>query len=102
VRIKICGQVAEWSKALAWKVSNTLKGVRGFDKIAKRFWTLLRSGNGPERSGGRAAVSAASNPTRSGEKVYGQVAEWSKALAWKVSNTLKGVRGFESHPVRQY
>ena len=30
------------------------------------------------------------------------MAEWSKALAWKVSNTLKGVRGFESHPLRQY
>jgi len=28
------GEVAEWSKALAWKVSNILKGVRGFDKIA--------------------------------------------------------------------
>src|ERR1700726_4854290 len=26
------------------------------------------------------------------------MAEWSKALAWKVSNTPKGVRGFESHP----
>jgi hypothetical protein len=26
--------VAEWSKALAWKVSNIPKGVRGFDKIA--------------------------------------------------------------------
>jgi hypothetical protein len=28
------------------------------------------------------------------------VAEWSKALAWKVSNILKGVRGFESLPLR--
>src|SRR5580704_10249539 len=31
----------------------------------------------------------------------GEVAEWSKALAWKVSNILKGVRGFESLPLRQ-
>jgi hypothetical protein len=28
------------------------------------------------------------------------VAEWSKALAWKVSNIPKGVRGFESLPLR--
>ena len=32
---------------------------------------------------------------------FGEVAEWSKALAWKVSNIPKGVRGFESHPLRQ-
>ena len=31
----------------------------------------------------------------------GEVAEWSKALAWKVSNIPKGVRGFESLPLRQ-
>ncbi len=30
----------------------------------------------------------------------GEVAEWSKALAWKVSNIPKGVRGFESLPLR--
>ena len=32
----------------------------------------------------------------------GEVAEWSKALDWNSSYILTGVRGFESHPLRQY
>jgi hypothetical protein len=54
--------VAKWSKALAGKVTNITKGVRGFDKI---------------------------NPSRRFEQieVYGEVAERSKAHAWKVCNT---------------
>jgi hypothetical protein len=31
----------------------------------------------------------------------GEVAEWSKALDWNSSNIFTGVRGFESHPLRQ-
>ena len=31
----------------------------------------------------------------------GEVAERSKALDWKFSNIFTGVRGFESHPLRQ-
>ncbi len=29
------------------------------------------------------------------------MAEWSKALDWNSSNVLTGIRGFESHPLRQ-
>ncbi len=32
----------------------------------------------------------------------GEVAEWSKALDWNSSYARKGIRGFESHPLRQY
>jgi hypothetical protein len=32
---------------------------------------------------------------------FGEVAEWSKALDWNSSYILTGVRGFESHPLRQ-
>ena len=32
---------------------------------------------------------------------YGEVAEWSKALDWNSSYVRKGIRGFESHPLRQ-
>jgi hypothetical protein len=31
----------------------------------------------------------------------GEVAEWSKALDWNSSYIFTGVRGFESHPLRQ-
>ena len=31
----------------------------------------------------------------------GEMAEWSKALDWNSSNIRKGVRGFESHSLRQ-
>ena len=34
-------------------------------------------------------------------KEFGEVAEWSKALDWNSSNIFTGVRGFESHPLRQ-
>jgi hypothetical protein len=34
-------------------------------------------------------------------KPSGEVAEWSKALDWNSSNTLTGIRGFESHLLRQ-
>jgi hypothetical protein len=33
--------------------------------------------------------------------MIGEVAEWSKALDWNSSNTFTGIRGFESHPLRQ-
>ena len=32
----------------------------------------------------------------------GEVAEWSKALDWNSSYVRKGIRGFESHPLRQF
>src|SRR5438094_279013 len=32
---------------------------------------------------------------------YGEVGERSKALDWNSSNIFTGVRGFESHPLRQ-
>ena len=32
----------------------------------------------------------------------GEVAEWSKALAWKASVRVTPYRGFESHPLRHY
>jgi FAD:protein FMN transferase len=32
----------------------------------------------------------------------GEVAEWSKALDWNSSYIFTGVRGFESHPLRQF
>ena len=32
----------------------------------------------------------------------GEVAERSKALDWNSSNIFTGVRGFESHPLRQF
>ena len=34
--------------------------------------------------------------------VRGEVAERSKALDWNSSNIFTGVRGFESHPLRQF
>jgi hypothetical protein len=34
-------------------------------------------------------------------KKFGEVAERPKALDWNFSNILTGVRGFESHPLRQ-
>jgi hypothetical protein len=33
--------------------------------------------------------------------LMGEVAERSKALDWNSSNIFTGVRGFESHPLRQ-
>jgi hypothetical protein len=33
--------------------------------------------------------------------LIGEVAERSKALDWNSSNILTGIRGFESHPLRQ-
>jgi hypothetical protein len=33
--------------------------------------------------------------------LIGEVAERSKALDWNSSNIFTGVRGFESHPLRQ-
>ena len=36
-----------------------------------------------------------------GDKEFGEVAEWSKALDWNSSYIFTGVRGFESHPLRQ-
>ena len=33
---------------------------------------------------------------------FGEVAEWSKALDWNSSYARKGIRGFESHPLRQF
>ena len=40
---------------------------------------------------------------RSAERLgaHGEVAERSKALDWNSSNIFTGVRGFESHPLRQ-
>jgi hypothetical protein len=38
---------------------------------------------------------------RSAVLKFGEVAEWSKALDWNSSYILTGVRGFESHPLRQ-
>ena len=35
-------------------------------------------------------------------KGRGEVAERSKALDWNSSNIFTGVRGFESHPLRQF
>jgi hypothetical protein len=34
--------------------------------------------------------------------LIGEVAERSKALDWNSSNILTGIRGFESHPLRQF
>jgi hypothetical protein len=49
-----------------------------------------------------AASGTLAGPRRFGIGVpSGEVAEWSKALAWKVSNIPKDVRGFESLPLRQ-
>ena len=39
-------------------------------------------------------------PRLGGER-WGEVAERSKALDWNSSNIFTGVRGFESHPLRQ-
>jgi hypothetical protein len=36
-----------------------------------------------------------------GLRQAGEVAERSKALDWNSSNIFTGVRGFESHPLRQ-
>jgi hypothetical protein len=37
-----------------------------------------------------------------GLRQAGEVAERSKALDWNSSNIFTGVRGFESHPLRQH
>jgi hypothetical protein len=79
--------VERWSKALAWKVSNIPKGVREFDRPPARF-----GDGGAERERG---MSGAAANTKSRERfwtfeqieIYGEVAERSKAHAWKVCNT---------------
>ncbi len=32
----------------------------------------------------------------------GEVREWPNRLDWKSSDSVKGVRGFDSHPLRHY
>ena len=71
-RMVSSGEVAEWSKALAWKVSNILKGVRGFESLPLRHFTPVYGGSrlhlrddwsrtpsGPEGSSGRGFKSGA-------------------------------------------
>ncbi len=61
-----------------------------------------RAGLSP--ASGRSIMRAPGRPLRvhgRGSEGCGEVAERSKALDWNSSNIFTGVRGFESHPLRQ-
>ena len=51
---------------------------------------------------GGAGWGSAPRRTEGGLRECGEVAERSKALDWNSSNIFTGVRGFESHPLRQF
>ncbi len=66
-------------------------------KKARNVAGWRMGGRLPDCTGGLAAQAEAVYPSAP----YGEVAEWSKALDWNSSYIFTGVRGFESHPLRQ-